>query len=87
MYEYDKNELEASLKRAFIGGKADFIIVDGHTLRNKFLREGLQLGLENGLLSQGKDIDEDDLLGKGMGQYLAHTYRLTDKGKEYFNLK
>ena len=82
----EEEEFEASLTRTFVDRKADYIIVDGHDLRNKFLRECIQYGIDEGLLYKGEDLDEDDILGSGVGQSLAYTYRLTDKGKEYFDI-
>lgn len=85
--DYTDKDLEASLKRAFADRGANFIIVDGHTMRNQFLVDGVNYGLEQGWLKPGKDIDEDEILGHGLGQYLAYTYVLTDKGREYFGVK
>ena len=85
--DYTKEELEASLKKAFVDCKADSIIVDGHDLRSEFKRQAIIYGEENGLLSRAEDIDEDKIFGRGIGQYFAYTYRLTDKGKEYFGIK
>lgn len=82
--KYPENELISSLRRAFVDGKANFIIADGQTLRGQFLRESLQLGLNRGWLRQGVSINEDSTLGRGRGQYSALTYRLTDEGKRYF---
>ncbi len=82
--DYTENDLEDSLKRAFVDARADYIILD--TRRNKFLIDGIQYGLDKGWLYKGEDIDEDKILGPGLGQYFAHTFRLTDNGKEYFGL-
>ena len=84
--EFQKDELENSLRRAFVDKKAKIIIVDGQTLRSRFLRESISLGLEKGLISQGEPIDEDEILGKGAGQYYALTYELTKRGREYFGI-
>ena len=85
--DHSMEELEMSLKRAFVDGKADFIIVDGHDLRSKFKRQVLAYAEEKGFLSRGDDIDEDKNFGEeGIGQYLAYTYKLTDKGKEHFGI-
>jgi len=81
-----EKEFEASLRRAFVDKKGKSIIVDGHTLRNKFLRECVHYGEGKGWLQRGEDIDEDDVLGPGVGQSLAYTYGLTDKGREYFGI-
>jgi len=77
MADYTKQDLEDSLRRAFVDGKADFILYDGHEARNEFLREGITLGLENGWLV-GKEKNEE--------QWTTIEYRLTEKGKEYFKL-
>ena len=82
-----QEEFDASLRRAFVDRGANYIQIDGHTLRNEFLRKTLQYGINKDWLQIGEDLDEDDILGKGMGQYLAYTYRLTDEGKEYFGIK
>ena len=82
-----EEEFEASFRRAFVEEGADYLEVDGHTLRNKFLRESLQYGVNKGWLQRGEDMDEDDILGPGMGQSLAYTYRLTDEGKRHFGIK
>ena len=83
---FPKSELEDSLKRAFVSNKADFIIVDGQTLRSEFLRESINLGLSENWIETSKPIDEDETLGAGQGQYYAYTYRLTKKGKKYFGV-
>lgn len=82
--KHPESELISSLRRAFVERKADFIIADGFALRDQFLRESLQLGLNRGWLCQGKSIDEDRALGAGRGQYSALTYRLTTEGRKYF---
>ena len=84
--KFEVGELEASLKRAFLDGKADYVIIDGQVLQNRFLRESTQYGINKGWLERGEDIDEDNVLGQGMGQYLAYTYRLTDKGRNHFGI-
>jgi hypothetical protein len=84
--KFEPKDLEDSLRRAFVDKKADFIMVDGHTLQNEFLRESVVLGLEKGLLVQGQPIDEDDRLGRGLGQNYAFTYRLTEEGRKYFGI-
>ena len=82
--DWKLEDLEASLKRAFVDNIADYIIMDGHQMRNEFLRDAIAYGLEKGWLHRSKDIDEDESLGKGFGQYFAYTYRLTDEGKKHF---
>lgn len=85
--DYTNEDLEASLKRAFADGRADYIIMDGQTMRNQFLVDSVNYGIEKGWLKPGKDIDEDEVLGQGLGQYFAYTYRLTEKGTKYFGVK
>ena len=75
---YTERDLEASLRRAFVEGKADFIPFDGHTARNGFLRDGINYGQERGWLDEGKEINEE--------QWTTIEYRLTEKGKKYFGL-
>ncbi len=84
---YNEGELEDSLRRAFVDKKAKSIILDGHTARSQFLRDSVNYGLEKGLIKNGQNIDEDEVLGKGMGQYFAFTYVLTEEGKKYFGLE
>jgi len=85
--KFTKEELEASLKRAFGDGKADYIEMDGHSCRSRFLVESVDYGVNQGWIYRAKDKNEDDVLGAGMGQWSAMTYRLTAKGKKYFGLK
>ncbi len=84
---WTSEDLEACLKRAFVDKKASYIVVDGHTLRSEFLKESVNYGVEKEWLMRGKDIDEDEILGRGLGQYFAYTYRLTGEGRQYFGLK
>ncbi|HEB47319.1 MAG TPA: hypothetical protein ENI22_02515 [Candidatus Pacearchaeota archaeon] len=72
------NELEASIRRAFVDNRADFIVFDGHTMRNEFLRDSINYGLEQGLLRKGETIEEE--------QWTTIRYRLSDKGKKYFGI-
>lgn len=60
---YTDSELEAPLKGCFVDKKANFVLVDGHTLKNRFLTESIQYGLDKGLLVRGDDIDEDENSG------------------------
>ncbi len=85
--EFTEGALESSLRRAFVGNSADYIIVDSRDLSSPFLRAAVQQGISQGLLEQGKDIDEDKILGRGVGQYRALTYHLTEKGKRHFRLQ
>lgn len=85
--DYTNEDLEASLKRAFADRRADFIIMDGQTMRNQFLVDSVNYGIGQGWLKPGEDIDEDKALGQGLGQYFAYTYRLTEKGAKHFGVK
>lgn len=85
--KFTEAEMEASLKRAFVDGKADFIEMDGHAYRNRFLTATLDYALKQNLVYRDKDLNEDDALGKGMGQWSAETYRLTEKGKKHFRIR
>ena len=75
MPELYKEDLEASLRRAFVDGKADFIIFDGHTARNEFLRDGVNYGIKQGWLYGTEKNGE---------QWTTIEYRLTDEGKKHF---
>ncbi|MDP4039772.1 MAG: hypothetical protein Q8P57_04300 [Candidatus Pacearchaeota archaeon] len=75
---YNEQDLEASLRRAFVDRKFESILVDAWELRNEFLKEGLSFGINKGWLKTENIIEES--------QYTAITYVLTDKGKEYFGL-
>ena len=83
---YDVKELEDALKRAFVDNESGTIFIDGQTMRNEFLRQSLSHGLDNGLLTQDQTFDEDRRLGYGLGQSYACTYRLSDKGRKYFDI-
>jgi len=85
-YGFQTEELESSLKRFFTKNPSGSIRMDGHDYRSPFLANSICYGLNNELIERGKDLDEDDILGKGMGQYLAHTFRLTGKGRKHFGL-
>lgn len=75
---YTESDLEASLKRAFVDGRADFIVFDGNISRNEFLTDGIEYGLSKGWLYKGETIDD--------GQWTTVRYRLSDQGKEYFGI-
>jgi hypothetical protein len=79
-------ELEDSLRNAFVDYEADYILVDGHTLRNRFLTKSIQYGLDNGIIFNSDYLDEDEILGPRAGQWAAYEYRLTEYGKKYFGI-
>lgn len=74
--KYQDDELEAALKRAFVDGKADYIILDDR--RQRFLIESACLGVEKGWLDEEfVEIEE---------QYSQLRYRLTDDGRKHFGV-
>jgi len=86
-YNFPENELEDLLKRFFSKHPKGSIMMDGHEYTRKpFLREGVKLGVDKGLIKRGEDLDEDNFLGRGVGQWFAHTYILTEEGKKHFRL-
>lgn len=74
--KYPENELEASLKRAFVDNRADYIILDDR--RERFLIEGAMLGVEKGWLNE-EFVEIDD-------QYSQLRCRLTEEGRKHFGL-
>ena len=74
---YTNEDLENSLRKVFVDKDADYLIYDGNTARSKFLSDGIHLGVNNGWL-EGTEIIED--------QWATIEYRLTPKGKAYFEL-
>ena len=83
-YSFPVQEFEDSFRRAFVDGRANFIEVDGHTLRNKFLREGLNYAEKQGLISCRGPIGTEKQMDEA--QYTAYKYYLTEKGKKHFGL-
>ena len=75
--EYNDKYLEDSLRGAFVGNEKCFIYFDWHSARNSFLRDGVNLGVERGWLKSEEFREE---------QCTYIEYRLTDKGKRYFEL-
>ena len=74
--KYKDDELEEALKRAFVVGKASYIILDDR--RERFLIESAILGVEKGWLTEEfVEIEE---------QYSQLRYHLTDGGKRHFGL-
>ena len=77
--KYSKKELEDSIKRAFnevTDYNLHYILVDGWTMRNSFLREGIYHGINNEFIEKRGEIKDS--------QYLGEKYFLTDKGIKYF---
>ena len=75
-YETIEQEFEASLRRAFVNGKADYVVL--YSRRQLFLGESAMYGEQRGWL-EGKFIELDE-------QSSEIRYRLTDKGKQHFGL-
>ena len=75
---YTNQDLEDSLRRAFVEKGFESILLDGHEARSSFKRDGINYGLDNGWLCKKEDIEES--------QYTAVNYALTEKGKKYFGL-
>lgn len=77
--DYTEQDLEASLRRLFVDdGGADFIGFDEHALRNRFLSEALQYGLDNGWLYGGETVGDE--------QWTQIRYGLSEQGKEHFGV-
>ena len=76
-YNYPVEELEASLKRAFVDHEADFIILESR--REQFQLESAAYGQKQGWLGPIQEVGPDE-------QSLVWTLRLTEKGKEHFGL-
>lgn len=75
---YKDQDLEDSLRRAFVDKGFSSILMDGREYRNKFLRNGINYGINRGWLCVDDNIEES--------QYTAVTYKLTEEGKKYFGL-
>jgi hypothetical protein len=76
--EFREEELELSLRRAFVDRRADYIIYDGHTARNRFLSASISFGKERGWLTEPQE--------RGDEQWKEYHYRLSKKGREHFGL-
>jgi hypothetical protein len=73
----EEQEYEASLRRAFVDRRADFIIIDDR--RQRFLIDGAAYGERMGWLKfEAYDIDT---------QSTQWHYRLTPKGRKHFGLE
>lgn len=78
----EQQEYLASFRRAFVDHRSDSILFDGHDARSKFLRDGLNWGLGQGILYH--DEKSDWLYSDS--QWTTLVYRLTDKGREILGL-
>jgi hypothetical protein len=75
-YTCINEEFEASLRRAFVDSKCDFIILDDR--HQRFLIESVNFGVEQGWLKGSwAGADEQD-------EHMR--FRLTKKGQEHFGL-
>ena len=74
--EYPESEYRASLWRAFIRGKADYIMIDGRS--GKFLSACTTWALDNDYLQ----FDQITSNRRSDEQWTTLVYRLTDKGRE-----
>lgn len=77
-WNFPTSEFDASFKRAFGDKRAKHITFDGHDARNDFLSQGINYGLEEGLLSYLGD--------GGDSQSTVMVYELTDKGRTHLSL-
>lgn len=74
--DYTEQELEASLRRAFVDHRADHIMLDDR--RQRFLWQSAALGVDRGwLVGRQRGPDEQD-------QWIE--YRLTKAGSDHFGL-
>ena len=70
-------EHEAALRRAFVDGRCDYIVID--SIHQRFQMDGVRAGLKCGWLTgEEKQIDEQDTQLR---------YRLTDTGRAHFGLQ
>jgi hypothetical protein len=76
-YDSIEQEFEASLRRAFVDHRADFIIIDDR--RQRFRGESATFGEERGWLN-GRLVQLDD-------QTSEIRYRLTESGRAHFGLE
>lgn len=77
-YSFPTSKFDESFKRAFGDKRTKTITFDGHDARNKFLSQGINYGLEEGLLSYLGDEGDD--------QWTVMVYELTDKGREHLDI-
>lgn len=69
-------EYMGSLYRAFVVGRADFIIVDGSS--TEFIRNATAFALDKKLIAYDKQTSD----ARSDSQYTALVYRLTPNGKK-----
>lgn len=77
-YTNIESEFEASLRRAFVDGHADYIVL--YDRRERFLWESVWYAQEQGWLNDGKLLSDAD------EQSSEARFRLTAKGREHFGL-
>lgn len=78
----EQQEYLASFRRAFVDHRSESILFDGHEARNKFLRDGLNWAIDQGIIYH--DEKSDWLYSDS--QWTTLVYRLTDKGHEILGL-
>ena len=78
-YESIEEEFEASLRRAFVDDKADYIVL--YDRRERFLWESAAYGTERGWLDSGTLLSDADEQSSEM------RFRLTDKGRLHFGAR
>ena len=76
--EFTTIDLEGALRRAFVDRRWSSICVDGHDLRSEYLRQSISLGITEDLLKLDSTNESE--------QWTTMTYKLTEKGKQYFGL-
>lgn len=81
MTMYPPEELEASLRRAFVDQRADFIILD--SAHQKFLIESALFGFNQGWLTE--KVNEPPPWPSQDGASIE--YRLTEAGRKHFGLE
>lgn len=76
-YDTIEQEFEASLRRAFVDGKADYIVL--YDRRQRFLWESANYGMIQGWLTDGQLLQLDE-------QSSEVRFRLTPEGRKHFGL-
>jgi hypothetical protein len=76
-YATIEEEFEASLRRAFVDGHTDFIILESR--RERFRMECAAYGQKQGWLTDYEEVGPDE-------QSLVWILRLTEVGKKHFGL-
>jgi len=77
--DYTEQDLDDSLRRAFVENGFESILIDGHEVRSDFKRDGVHYGVNQGWLCKGEEINES--------QYTAINYKLTSEGKKHFGIE